>query len=96
MTLESILPIDQDLISDKVLNTIQKEGPKVAAKAIYTMLPGHARMFIKEETFVDFFLNHKSKITTSKVKKPTKKVSVKKIAAKKAPIKKVAAKKTKK
>lgn len=31
MTLESILPIDQDLISDKVLNTIQKEGPKVAA-----------------------------------------------------------------
>jgi hypothetical protein len=78
MTLESILPIVQGLISDKVLNTIQKEGPKVAAKAIYTMLPSPARMFIKEETFVTFFLSNKNKIIDTKAKKPTKKVAVKK------------------
>jgi hypothetical protein len=89
MNLESILPLVQDLISEKVINTIQKEGPKVAAKTIYNILPAPARMFIKEETFVDFFINNKNQIINAKAKK-----SAKKVQTKKAPQKKAAAKKS--
>lgn len=84
MNLESILPLVQDLISEKVLNTIQKEGPKVAAKTIYNILPAPARMFIKEETFVDFFINNKNQIINAKPKEICQKSSNQKSSTKKS------------
>lgn len=83
MNLDQLLPQVQKLISDKTLSVLSTEGPKVAIKGLYNILPGAVRLFIKEETFVTFCLSHQEKLFP-KSKLPAKKPAVKKASAKKA------------
>lgn len=82
MNLDQLLPQVQKLISDKTFNVLSTEGPKVAIKGLYNVLPGAIRLFIKEETFVTFCLSHQEKLFP-KSKLPAKKSVVKKASAKK-------------
>lgn len=85
MNFDQLLPQVQKLISDKTFNVLSTEGPKVAIKGLYNVLPGAIRLFIKEETFVAFCLSHQEKLF------PKSKLPAKKSAAKKASVKKVKA-----
>lgn len=83
MNLDQLLPQVQKLVSDKILKLLSDEGPKVAIKGVYTMLPGAIRLFIKEEAFVEFCLLHQEKLF-GKAKTQRKKAPVKKSSTKKA------------
>lgn len=83
MNLDQLLPQVQKLISDKTFKVLSTEGPKVAIKGLYNVLPGAVRLFIKEETFMTFCLSHQEKLFP-KSKLPAKKSAVKKPSAKKS------------
>lgn len=76
MNLDQLLPQVQKLVSEKTLQMLSKEGPKVAIKGIYNILPGAIRLFVKEEAFTDFCLTHQEKLF-GKAKAPVKKTSAK-------------------
>jgi hypothetical protein len=85
MNLDQLLPQVQKLISDKTLKVLSNEGPKVAFKGLYNVLPGAFRLFIKEEAFINFCLSHQEKLF------PKSKIPPKKTPAKKATVKKAKA-----
>jgi hypothetical protein len=89
--LENIITEAKKLVNTKILTALKTEGASVAFSKLYVLLPGAIRLFIKEETFIKFCVEHKEKIFGAEIKKQTvKKASTKKIPAKK----KLATKKT--
>lgn len=106
MTLEQLLPEAKKFISDKVVYIFKEQGAKAAFAKLYTFLPIAIRLFVKEEAFINFCMQHQdklfgnqkpvtkeSKVKKVAVKKVVKKAATKKIAVKKAAPKKVVAKK---
>ena len=90
MTLEQLIPEAKKFISDKVVNIFKEQGAKAAFAKLYTFLPVAVRLFVKEEAFIDFCMQHQDKLFGKQ--QPTKKVTTKKVV-KKAVSKKAAAKK---
>jgi|694.fasta_scaffold00997_25 hypothetical protein len=93
--LESIITEAKKLVNDKIISTFKSEGPKIAFSKLYILLPGTLRLFVKEETFVNFCIANQSilfgniKNEGSVKKKTVKKSSPKKLAVKKQPKKAV-------
>lgn len=88
MTLEQLLPEAKKLISDKVMNAFKEQGAKVAFAKIYTFLPVPIRLFVNEEAFISFCVEHQEKLFGDQ--QSAKKVAPKKNAVKKAASKNIA------
>lgn len=87
MTLEQLLPEAKKLISDKVINVFKEQGAKVAFAKLYTFLPVAIRLFVKEEAFINFCMQHQDKLFGKQ--HPVKKTTTKKAAPKKVAVEKV-------
>jgi hypothetical protein len=79
-----IIPHIQKLVTDSIVKSFNKDGPKVVAKGLYTLLPGVVRLMIKEDSFVNFCIEHQETIFG----KTTAKKSAKKATAKRPTTKK--------
>jgi hypothetical protein len=77
MTLEQLLPEVKKLINDKLIDVFKKHGAKVAFTKLYTLLPVAVRLFMKEEAFVEFCIQHHAKLLGNQL-------TVKKVITKKA------------
>lgn len=97
--IETLLPQIQKHISEKAIETLKGQAPKVIFTSVYNMMPYPVRVMVKEDSFVKFCITHQEKLfgTDTSVKKsvsikkaiPVKKaIAVKKSAPQKAPIKK--------
>lgn len=78
MNVDQLLPQVQKLISNKTLEILSAEGPKVAIKGLYNLLPGAIRLFVKEDAFVAFCLSHQEKLFGKPASKKPAKKAVKK------------------
>ena len=80
MNVDQLLPQVKKLISDNTLKVLSAEGPKMAIKGIYNILPGPIRLFVKEEAFITFCLSHQDKLFGKATPKKAAKKAVKKSA----------------